>query len=112
MDKVVNKIVGLGVPGLMLMVAISATGLTGAAAVTAALAMLGPGGMIAGIATLLIAGAIASAIAEYGFDAIFRAVIKNLYAKGETKSSLTAKIQKGPWSSKLKAKAIKDLNRL
>ena len=32
MDKIVNKIVGLGVPGLMLMVAISLTGLSGAAA--------------------------------------------------------------------------------
>ena len=43
MDRIVNKIAGLGVPGIMLMVAISMTGLSGAAAITAALALLGPG---------------------------------------------------------------------
>ena len=78
MDKVAEKIVSIGVPGIMLMVAISMTGLYGAAAITAALALLGPGGMIGGVVTLLVAGAIASAISEYGFDALFRAVIKKM----------------------------------
>lgn len=55
MDRIVNKIAGLGVPGIMLMVAISMTGLSGAAAITAALALLGPGGMLGGIAFLLLA---------------------------------------------------------
>lgn len=112
MDKIVNKIVGLGVPGLMLMVAISLTGLSGAAAITAALALLGPGGMIGGIITLVVAGAVASAIAEFGFDALFKAVVQKLYAKGETKESIKRKIEKGPWSAKLKAKAISDLDKL
>lgn len=39
MDRIVNKIAGLGVPGIMLMVAISMTGLSGAAAITVALAL-------------------------------------------------------------------------
>lgn len=112
MDKIVDKIVGIGVPGIMLMVAISMTGLTGAAAITTALALLGPGGMVGGVITLLVAGSVASAIAEYGFDAIFRSVIKKLYKKGETKSSLKAKIENGPWSQKLKAKAISELNKI
>lgn len=112
MDKIVIKIVGLGVPGLMLMVAISLTGLSGAAAITAALALLGPGGMIGGIITLVVAGAVASAIAEFGFDALFKAVVQKLYAKGETKESIKRKIEKGPWSAKLKAKAISDLDKL
>ena len=110
MDTIVNKIVGMGVPGIMLMVAISMTGLAGAAAITAALALLGPGGMIGGIITLVVAGAIASAITEYGFDALFRAVIRKLYANGETKESIIAKIKKGPWSAKLTAKNIEDIN--
>lgn len=38
MDAIVNKIAGFGVPGLMFFVAISMTGLSGAAAITAALA--------------------------------------------------------------------------
>ena len=78
----------------------------------AALALLGPGGMIGGVVTLLVAGAVASAISEYGFDALFRAVIKKMYRNGETKESIRAKIEKGPWSKKLKTKAISELEQL
>lgn len=112
MDKFVNKIVGIGVPGLMLVVATSMTGLSGAAAITAALALLGPGGMVGGIITLVISGAIASALAEYGFDALFEAIVKKLYKKGESKETIRRKIENGPWSEKLKAKAISELNKL
>lgn len=112
MDKIVEKIVSIGIPGIMLMVAISMTGVYGAAAITSALALLGPGGMVGGVITLLTAGAIASAIAEYGFDAIFREVTKKMYRKGETKESIKAKINKGPWSKKLKTKAIFELEQL
>ena len=112
MNKVVEKIVSIGVPGIMLMIALSMTGLYGAAAITAALALLGPGGMIGGVVTLLVAGAVSSAISEYGFDALFRAVIKKMYRNGETKESIRAKIEKGPWSKKLKTKAISELEQL
>ena len=112
MDKLVNKIVGIGVPGLMLVVATSMTGLSGAAAITAALALLGPGGMVGGIITLVISGAIASVLAEYGFDALFEAIVKKLYKKGESKETIRRKIENGPWSEKLKAKAISELNKL
>ena len=112
MDKIINKVAGLGIPGVMLMVAISMTGLSGAAAITAALALLGPGGMLGGIVSLLVAGMIASALTEFGFDALFKAVIKKLYQKGETKEMIKRKIEKGPWSKKLKAKAISDLEKL
>ena len=112
MDKIVNKIAGVGVPGLMLMVAISMTGLGGAAAITAALAILGPGGMIGGIMTLLASGMLASAIAEYGFDAIFTAVVKKMVQKGQSKAEIIKKIEKGPWSSKLKAKAVAEVRRV
>ena len=112
MDRFIEKIVGLGVPGVMLLVSMSMTGLYGAAAITAGLALLGPGGMLGGIATLLVASAITAGLTEYGFDALFREVIKKLYAKGETKESLAHKIQRGPWSRKLKAKALSDLRKL
>lgn len=112
MDKIINKIAGAGVPGVMLMVAISMTGLSGAAAITAALSLLGPGGMLGGIAFLLLAGVVTSALTEFGFDALFKAVIKKLYKNGETKETIRRKIEKGPWSKKLKAKAISDLEKL
>ena len=51
MDKIVSKVAALGVPGLVLVIAINATGLAGGAAITTALAALGPGGMKGGIAT-------------------------------------------------------------
>lgn len=104
MDKIVAKIAALGVPGLVLLTAIGATGLTGAAALTAALAALGPGGMLGGIATLGFIGLVSEGLTEFGFDAIFTAVVKELYKRGETKASLLIKIKKYPVSDELKRK--------
>ncbi len=41
MDEVVKKIAALGLPGVILVTIMATTGLTGAAAITAALAFLG-----------------------------------------------------------------------
>lgn len=112
MDKIISKIAALGVPGLVLMTAISATGLAGGAAITAALAALGPGGMIGGIATLGAIGLISEAITEFGFDAIFNAVVKELYKSGETKDSLSKKINKYPVSKSLKRNLIESLDKV
>lgn len=112
MDKIVSKIAALGVPGLIFMVALSATGLTDGAAITAALAALGPGGMIGGIATLGIIGLISEAITEYGFDTIFSAVVNELYKGGETIESLLKKIDKYPVSKSLKSKLKEKLRSL
>ena len=104
MDKIIGKIAALGVPGLVLLTAIGASGLFGGAAITASLAALGPGGMIGGIITLGLIGLISEAIAEYGFDAIFNAVVKELYKRGESKESILNKIEKYPVSKGLKRK--------
>jgi hypothetical protein len=93
MDKVVSKIAGLGVPGLVLLVAIAVSGLAGGAAIVAALAMLGgPLGMLGGIAALGILVLISNGLTKYGFDRIFQAVVKKLIEKGETKKSILEKI--------------------
>ena len=112
MDKVVTKIAALGIPGLIFMVALTLSGLSGAAAITAALAMIGPGGMIGGLITLGLAGVIAHAIAEYGFDALFIAVVKELYKRGETKQSIKSKIEKYPVSKSLKLKTLHELDKI
>lgn len=88
------------------------TGLSGAAAITAGLTLLGPGGMIGGVITLAVAGSIAAALTDYGFDVLFRAVIKKLYEKGETKSSIKMKIEKGYYSKRLKDRALSELEKL
>lgn len=102
MDKVVSTVAALGVPGLILVTAMGATGYVGAAALTTALAALGPGGMIGGIALLGIIGLIAQSISKYGFDAIFKAVIDELQKRGETAESILSKIDKYPITESLK----------
>lgn len=107
MDKLIAKIAALDIPGLVLLIAINATGFAGAAAITTALAGLGPGGIIGGVACLGLIGLIAHGISEYGFDAIYAGVIKELYKKGETKATILEKIEKYPISKSLKLK-LKD----
>ena len=88
MDKVVEKIAALGVPGLVLLIAINATGLAGAAAITAGLAAIGPGGMLGGIVILGVGVLISGAIAKYGFQAIYKGVINELQKRGTSKADI------------------------
>lgn len=110
MERIVAKLAGLGVPSLIFVVAISTTGLTGAAAITAALALLGPGGIIGGIAFLGVAGLITDAIAEFGADKLLTAVVKELYFRGGSKESIKEKVKKYPVSKKLKLKLYQTLD--
>lgn len=112
MDKVVSKVVALGVPGLVLLCAIYATGLAGAAAITAALAAIGPAGIIGGIVTLGVIGLISQGISDFGFDAIFSATVKELYKRGETKELILKKIEKYPISKSLKLKLKEQIEKL
>jgi hypothetical protein len=69
MDEVVKKIAALGLPGVILVITMATTGLTGAAAITAALAFLGgPAGMLGGIAVLGLTGLITDALAKVGLE--------------------------------------------
>lgn len=77
--ELISSIAGLGVPGLVLLTAMSATGFAGAAAITTALASLGgPLGMLGGIALLGTLALISRGLASYGFDAIFDGVLEEL----------------------------------
>ena len=111
MDKIVSTLAGLGVMGLVLTAAMAATGLVGAASITAALAMLGPGGMVGGVVTLGAAALAAKGITEYGFDAIFMGVAKELVNRGESIDSLIEKLEKIPVSKSLKLKVKDELEK-
>ena len=111
MEKLISKIAALGVPGLVLLVAINATGLAGGAAVVAALAALGPGGIVGGIACLGLIGLIAHGITEFGMETISSAVIKKLLSKGETQESILVKISKYPISKSLKRKLREEVEK-
>ena len=104
-DKLVERLVSLGVPGLVLIVAVATTGLTGGAAIVAALALLGgPFGMWGGVAVLLLLVLISQALAEYGFEMLFVAVLKGLKRKGFTKEQILKAIDSYPISIGLKLK--------
>ena len=108
MDKLVDKIVALGVPGLVLLIAMSATGWAGAAALTTALAALGgPLGMLGGIAVLGMLSLISKGIANFGFEAIYRRVLQRLKdEEGLTEDELIKKINSYPISRGLRLKLI------
>ncbi|MBN3869523.1 hypothetical protein [Nostoc sp. JL33] len=75
MDEVVKKIAALGLPGVILVITMAATGFTGAAAITAALAFLGgPAGMLGGIAVLGLTGLITDALAKVSLEDFLTAV--------------------------------------
>ena len=99
MDKIVSKIVALG---LVLLLAVLVTGYVGGAVLTAALAAIGPFGILGGIASLGIIVLFSQAITEYVFEAIYVQVIKELIKKGETKESILEKIESYKISKKLK----------
>ena len=111
-DKLIEKIAALGVPSLVFIFAVSATGFTGAAAITTALAALGPGGMVGGIAFLGVSGVIVDVISKLGFDYTFSAVVKELYKRGETKEKILEKIEKYHISRDLKRKLIEKVQNL
>ena len=105
MDSLVSKIAALGVPGLVLLIAMSATGYAGAAALTTALAALGgPLGMLGGLAALGLLGLISKGIADYGFEAIYKRVVKELRKQGVTQEEVIEKIEGYPISRNLKLK--------
>ena len=67
MDKIFDNIAALGVPALVLVVAMATSGYVGVAAITTALAALGgPIGMIGGIGMLIILSLISKALAQKG----------------------------------------------
>lgn len=75
MDEVVKKVAALGLPGVILVITMATTGLTGAAAITTALAILGgPAGMLGGIAVLGLTALITDALAKVGLEDLLTAV--------------------------------------
>jgi len=103
LDKVVSKIVALGVPGLVLLVAMAASGWAGGAAIVTALAILGgPLGMLGGIVLLGILVLISHALAKYGFRKIFEASVKRLQEQGLTKEEILRRVEGYPISKDLK----------
>ena len=106
--QLVSKIAALGVPGLVLVVAMGVSGYAGAAALTTALAALGgPMGMLGGMAVLGLLTLISQGIAAYGLEAVFEAVVEELANQGKTKEQISEEIESYPIPGFIK-KWIKD----
>jgi len=104
-DKLIARIIALGIPGLVLVVAIFTSGFVGAAAIVAALAALGgPLGMVGGILALGLLVLIGQAITEYGFETVFCSVLRGLKERGNTKEQILKKIDSYLISLELKLK--------
>lgn len=104
MDEFVRKAAGIGLPAVVLLITMATTGLTGAAAITAALAMLGPGGMIGGVVLLGIIGLAADMLSKYGLDALLVAIYQQQLSDGRSKESICREIKNLPISGDLKRK--------
>ncbi|MCD8485690.1 MAG: hypothetical protein LRZ84_02790 [Desertifilum sp.] len=107
MDELVRKAAAIGFPAVVLTIVMGTTGLAGAAAITAALAMLGPGGMIGGIVFLGIIGLATDALAKYGLEAVLVGIYQERVKNGEMQSNLCQEVQNLPISSDLK-RALKE----
>jgi len=101
MDEVIRKVSALGLPGVMLVITMGATGFAGAAAITTALAALGGSfGMLGGIGVL-------------GVIALVADALRGIYlerSKAEPREKLCKEIDAlaVSWELKLKLKALID----
>ncbi|WP_414546343.1 GTPase [Nostoc sp. CCY0012] len=112
MEEVIRKVAAMGLPGVILVVVMATTGLTGAAAITSALAILGgPAGMLGGIAVLGITGTLTDILAKFGIEL----VLMRIYEKRseiEPIEKLTQEIDKLPFiSSGLKRKLTRIIDK-
>lgn len=112
MDKIISKIAALGIPGIVLFIAIKATGLSGAAAITSALSGLGTPGMMGGMIFLGACVLVIDSVARRLFASAYLKKIRQLYALDETKDKLRRKIGRYPVSGDLKRRLREELNNL
>lgn len=115
LQRVVARLLSLGVPGLVLVAAMSTSGFAGAAAITAGLASLGGGfGMLGGIGVLLLLVPVSEALTQYGAPKLMQAVVQGLTAEGESPRSIGEKIERIPgWiiSKRVRRNLAEVLNR-
>ena len=104
LDKIAEVIAGFGVPGLVLVMFITTSSWSGAAAITSSLAALGPFGMLGGIAAMGVLSFISRALTKYGFEKVFSALLIKLKEDGRTSEDIRSEINVYPISDELKRK--------
>jgi len=103
MDEIVKKLAGLGLPGILLVIAITLAG-GNSAAVIPLLAMLGgPLGIVGGLGVLGLSTIVGDAIAGYGIEAILKGIYTER-SKSESVRFLLKEIKDLPLTEELKLK--------
>ncbi len=103
-DKAVETIAGIGVPALVLFIAVHMSAYTGGAAIISALVAIGLGGMIGGVLSLVALAIISAAIAKYGFNELYQKIIQKFKEQGITTEEILSKIESYPISKEMKLK--------
>ena len=107
MDKVVNALAALGVPGAIFAIVLSLAPVSGGAAIMWALAAIGPGGAIAGLGILLTVGWFSRGVADSSAEKIAIAVTKKVMKKEKlTKEQMVKRVKKYKISKNLKRRII------
>ena len=105
MDEVIRKVAALGLPAVIFTVVMATTGLTGAAAITTALAILGgPTGMVGGILALGTVGILTDLLAKFGSELVLMRIYE-IRSEKENVEKLCQEIDNLPFiSNELKQK--------
>mgnify|MGYP001193957752 CR=1 FL=1 len=110
LDKIIDKISFLGVPGLVFLIIMSFSPWAGGAAIMSTLSILGgPFGAIAGIGVLLVFSKYGSKISSVGYNKVISMVIARMKKNGKTKDEIVGEINKFPISEELKEKVIREI---
>lgn len=111
MDEIVTRIAGLGLPGILLVLATVASGGIGnAAAVVSVITGLGgPFGLIGGLGVLGLTASVGDVIAGYGLEAILTSIYAER-SKTESVRFLLKEIKDLPITDELKTKLKTELS--
>ncbi|BAZ87495.1 hypothetical protein [Dolichospermum compactum] len=103
MDNIVKKLAGLGLPGIILLILAFASAGSNTVIVALLTAAGGPFGILGGIGLLGLTKVVGDLIADYGIEAILKAVYSER-SKTESLRSLLYEIQDLPICQELKIK--------
>ena len=112
MDKIVDKIASLGIPGLVSLVALAAFGLaTATTAIVSLVTVVGPAAVPA-FAVVIYMAMVTKGLDEETVEKIFKAVVKKLHEKGISKETIRKTVMMYPISRALKNKVLEYLDRM
>lgn len=106
MDEIVKKIAGLGLPGILVVIATAASGGSVAAVVALLSSLGGPLGFLGGLGLLGLVGSLGEVIAGYGIENVLK-LIYTERSKTESVRFLLKEIKDLPITDELKLK-LKD----